>query len=309
MSIGPRGVLATLVTLVLLAAVYFAVSQKGANSSKTEATSATPSPPSIAGDRSDDRRTGEMDSSREGSTLGERYERSNDLHELTLEMSTLSDRGDGQASRLIAKAYEECWLFAINPAGFEQDMKQHAQLRPDLAKPLEIVLHRTIRRCRGFAGASIGPNAITAILKKAAGQGDLAAEVQLLTLGPATERVNFDAASQKELAERVLLSRDADAFAAMAVLMGPGSNGRQQTLAPLPAGSYLAEAAWQLASCRLGRDCSPDSSAVAIMCFGGGVNCRLRSLEQFYLQEVLPPADRDKLWQQVDALTQGKRKL
>lgn len=307
MSIRTKGVLWALVAFAVCIAAYFAVS--GENTALLEASKASgqDTPQSTENDDQQGTAFGGYDSSVKEATLDERYERSEDLYGLTLELNRLSESGNGEASRLIASAYEECWLFAINPVGFEQDMKLRAKASPELTRTIRKVVDSTTNRCRGFAGASIGPKAISSMLRKAAEQGDLAAQVKLLGVEMAMGS-NFDANSQKELAQRVAMSKDPSAYAAIASLMGPLSNGRQDALAPLPAGSVTSEAAWQIAACRLGQNCGPESSKVAQMCIAGGVNCRLRGLEQFYLQELLPPAEQEKLWQQVNILTQGNWK-
>lgn len=296
-----RYVLWGLALVAIIVAVYLIA---GTHQGNPETATAVRSklPPTLANDQPND------GVNKPGRMLGEQYEKSTDLYALTLELRALSEAGDGNASRTIARAYQECWTYAGDPLGFKEDMKLRSQLRPDLSQSIEAVTRKIEERCRGFIGTRISPDDINQILEKAASQGDLASEVQLFGAALAKNDSALDVESQKELAERVLRSSDADAYAAMAEVMGPLASGRLEALAPLPAGTVSAEAAWQIAACRLGRDCSAGSSTVAQMCIGGGVNCSLRSLEQFYLQEMLPPADQIKLRQQVNVLLQGKEK-
>lgn len=237
------------------------------------------------------------------------YAESRDLYALTLELIPRSETGDGRASTLIASAYQECWLYARNPAGFMNDMALRGQIRPDLKAGMGRISRRISERCAGFPGRSIGPSVANGMLERAANQGDLAAEAQLL--GAKMRSLDDKAANNtlKTLAEVVVASRDPDAYLAIAPLMGQLSNGRQEFLYPLPVGSSLAEASWHLAACRLGADCTANGPTVTRMCLFGGVNCGLKSLSQFYREEVLPPADQKRLQQQLDYLTKHRPEI
>lgn len=230
------------------------------------------------------------------------YAESKDLYALTLQLKPRSEAGDGEASRLIASAYQECWLYALNPTGFMNDMALRGQVRPDLKEKMNGLARRTTERCYGFAGQKIGPKVANLMLEKAAAQGDLSAEAQLL--GSALQSLDAATAGNqlKDLAERIVTSRDPDAYLAIAPFMGQVADGQQGRLHPLPVGSSLAEASWHIAACKMGADCSATGPTVTRMCLFGGINCGLKSLEQFYLQEVLPPADQRRLWQQVGLL-------
>lgn len=229
-----------------------------------------------------------------------------DLYDEVTTLLVMSEAGDAKASRLVAAAYSECWQYAVNPAGFEEDIKLKASLREDLAVSLTSARDRVVARCRRFAGQQIGSKAIRAMVKRAADQGDLASEAQLFAeRAIRTGRVGGEEISP--MVHRVLASRDAEAYAAIAPLMGRISAGSQTSMAPIPVGSDLAEAAWNVAACRLGRACGSDSRAVLQMCLGGGVNCEFRDLENFYTQAVMPPADHASLRQLTHQLIQGPK--
>lgn len=229
-----------------------------------------------------------------------------DLYDLVTTLLPRSEAGDAQASRTIAAAYLDCWQYAVNPIGFDEDIRLKSRLREDLAPKLSNARDTIVKRCGRFAGQKIGPTAIRAMLNRAAEQGDLASQVQLFS----ERSIRAGGASAEDITpvvDRVLASRDAEAYAAIAPLMGRVSAGAQSGLAPIPAGTDLAEAAWNIAACRLGRDCGPNSSAVLQMCLGGGVNCELRHIESFYTQAVLPPADQARLRQLIQQLVQGSK--
>ncbi len=194
-------------------------------------------------------------------------------------------------------------LFALNPTGFREDMRIRSQVRPDLTEKMAAAGGITERRCAGFAGERIGPSAIKMMRDRAIAQGSVAAKVEefarnAMLKGAPPEQI-------KAAANEVLAMRDPEAVAAMAQLMGAPTAGELQALQPLPAGTSLSEAAWNVAACRMGRDCGPNSAAVRQMCLSGGVNCELRDIQSFYEQAVLPPADVPKLRQLVTQLTQG----
>lgn len=242
-------------------------------------------------------------------TLANRYERTSDLFGFTLSMRPLSDTGNGEASRLIAEAYAECWTYALDSSGFLSDMHLKAELRPDLSKSLTQAYRRVEERCRFFRGAEIGPKASRELLRRAASQGDVAAQVKLFALERGNHKSGQMTDDLRKLGQKVLVSRDPYAFAAFAEVIGTASLGRIDELYPMPAGTVAAEAAWQIAACRLGRNCGPSSTIVTNMCINGGMNCSLRSLEVFYTQEMLPPAELQKVRQHVIWLIQRRDAL
>lgn len=216
-----------------------------------------------------------------------------------------SEAGDAQASYQIATAYEECWQYASNPSGFESDLKLKASVRKDLAPKLQSAGASVARRCGRFVGHDIGPVAVRAMLERAAKQGSIAANARLFAESAAKSQVS--GSDLQANVDRVLASRDPEALAALAPAMGRLSEGTQSTIAPYPAGNDLAEAAWNVAACRLGRNCGSSSPAVIGMCLTGGINCELRDMETFYTQAVLPPAEAAKLGQLVNILVQGTK--
>jgi hypothetical protein len=236
------------------------------------------------------------------------FEDDADLFALVNKLAPLSDSGDARASRLIANAYQECWAYANDPSGFGRDIEARIEISPQFAQGLAHALDQTQRRCKGFIGTAIGPGSSGTWLRKAAQQGDLASRILVSMQDAAVSGTSLSPGQHRELANSVIGSSDAEAYAAMSALMGPAANGMQDALAPLPAGSVQSEAAWNIAACRLGRPCSSSSATVLQMCLQGGVNCSLRPLEQFYLQEMLPPADHAKLRQQIDILLKEKGK-
>ena len=238
-------------------------------------------------------------------STGALRQQSVDLFSEVTSLLPKSAAGDAQASYRIASAYEECWQFALNPAGFESDIKLRSSIRQDLAPKFQFAGASVARRCARFVDHDIGPAAMRAMLERAAKQGSAAARARLFAESAAMGQM-----SEKDLeanVDRVLASRDPEAFAALAPAMGRMSQGSQSAIAPYPAGNDLAEATWNVAACRLGRSCGASSPAVIGMCLNGGINCELRDMEAFYTQAVLPSAEAAKLGHLVNQLVQGTK--
>lgn len=221
------------------------------------------------------------------------------------EASTLLPRangGDAVALEQVASIYRYCSQYAFNPQAFANDVKVKKSVRSDLTQTFDALSTRMEQECGGFVGQDIGLRRSIAMTQQAAAQGNLAAQAQLLAAPLLSGKAPDSALAA--LAKQALATRDPEAMAALAPLMGQASAGRVDALDGLPVGTMLDEAAWNIAACRLGRDCGSQSRAVAEMCMYGGVNCSMRSVEDFYRLEMLPPADGARLGQLVNQLTQ-----
>lgn len=226
-----------------------------------------------------------------------------DLLREVLGLMARSESGDAAASARIAAIYDFCWQYARSPQAFHSDIEAKKGLRKDLSSNFDRLESQVSSKCSGFVGRGIGLRDVALFSTRAATQGSLAARVNKLA-GPILTGQTPDS-DVAALASQALRSRDVEAIAALAPLMGVASAGRADALGGLPAGSALAEAAWNTAACRMGRDCGPQSQAVAQMCLSGGINCELRGIEDFYRRDVLPPGDSARLGQIVEQLTKG----
>lgn len=247
-----------------------------------------------------------------GSTSGvgadqQSYETATDLFALVEGLKGRSANGDGTATRLIAKAYEECWTYARDPAGFQKNRDVALGIASAQESAIAQSFDKISERCRRFAGDDIGPRHMLDVLTLGAEQKDLASEVELFALLSRQHRSDnetFGVAKQQDLLNRVVASRDPASIAAMANLMGPGALGKAEQLKPFPAGTVRAEAAWRIAACRLGAPCGASSSALSSACAFGGI-CGFSSVESLYLDGLLPKSERDLLNRDIQTIMEG----
>lgn len=242
-------------------------------------------------------------------TLVEKFNSSNDLFDLVNELRNASENGNAEATWLISKAYEECFLLSVSgAAGFENDMQMRMKITPDINKAgTSNAFKKVAQRCGRFSGQAIKLAEITALKSKAAGQGSLAAAAEAFQVGMITNPALNTPARQKSLAHDALASRNPEAMAALATAMGQVAADRMAALSPLPAGTPQAEAAWNIAACRMGKACDRSSPTMIQMCVAGGVGCGNQSVEEFYLKEIIPAGEQAKLQGMVKQLTSGSK--
>jgi len=94
----------------------------------------------------------------------------------------------------------------------------------------------------------------------------------------------------------ILRSGDAEAIFALADAMGRRNVGRPDAFGPF-SGANDDGAAWQLAACQMGANCSGNSPAMRTMCLRAGIiaACGSSSLPQLYRQVLYMPADFERI--------------
>jgi hypothetical protein len=232
-----------------------------------------------------------------GQAYQSRFDASSDLRALVDQLRPESAGGDGTATRLIGKAYEECFIVALNGlASFQRDQEQRLKLETNeqARQGIERAFAQVGQRCKGFNGVALKLNQVEEMRNKAASQGDLAAMAEQFRHRMTAGDQGYGPQEQADLAKRVLASKDSEAVAAMAELMGDVAASRRGDLAPFPAGSASAEAAWQFAACNLGRNCGAQGSYLRTVCVSAGLGCRASSVQEMYRRELLPPAEFEK---------------
>lgn len=195
-------------------------------------------------------------------------ERSPDLYRSAQQLSAAVAQGDADASWLLSRIYDYCAGYAMDPAGFAADTRAIDAARLPTSARMVAARARVGRRCAGFVpGDGLTRQAIVAQRVQAARGGNLAAEAALLALGqPLQPSPDY----KRELVERVRASGDPDAYMALAPAMGLAASG-DDSLDERIAGTAFTELAWQLAACRLGLDCGPDSELMTRYCANGGI--------------------------------------
>jgi hypothetical protein len=145
------------------------------------------------------------------------------------------------------------------------------------------------------------------VLKRteAAEAGSLAAEAALMGSGqPLKDTPEY----KRDLVERVQRSADPEAYSALSPGMGIAASG-EPALSDRVAGTQMSELAWQMAACRLGQDCGPDSALMTSYCANGGICSRDRTqdFERFVFDAAVPRQSADVLNEMIDSLIGGKR--
>jgi hypothetical protein len=237
------------------------------------------------------------------SVLRQRFERSDDLYAFAQALAPAVDRGEPEAVWLMSRVVEDCAGHAADPAGFARDTERLAGIRVAAAATMRAARERVRERCRRFA-ASDGLSIASAgrLRLDAARNGSLVAEAELLGTGqPLVDGQDY----ADELVARVRDSLDAEAFRAISPAMG-GSDGpgvfSQPDIAP-----QFRELVWQLAACRLGLDCGPDSALMRSYCVNGGICSRDRhqGFEEFVYDAAVPRQSAELVRSMVDMLVRG----
>lgn len=226
-------------------------------------------------------------------SLMDRYESAESLSIFFDEMKAESQSGDGEATRLLARIYEECWSYNWDPVGFQSSQKIIASAKPKFASQINAAFNTIAKRCDGLDLSSLSETGVIGILKTAADQGDLASEIMLLANAAPSHQgsaVVSDSQSRRKLLDRALSAMEPNALSAAAMIAGPTAAGFIDQLHPYPAGSIRAEAAWRLAACDMGMNCGRNSAFLREACAFGGI-CGYDSVYRFYTEGLLPRSD------------------
>ena len=169
---------------------------------------------------------------------------------------------------MLSRVYDYCAQYALDPGGYRLDNNVLSGLGLTAAPAMIEARERVAQRCGGFVpGDKLGAALVLAERRKAAAQGNLAAEASLFAEG---EPLHDSAEYRRDLVERVRTSRDPEAYMAIAPGMGVRAAG-DRALDGLVAGEQLSELAWRLAACELGLACGADSVLVNNFCANGGI--------------------------------------
>ncbi|MCD0279958.1 hypothetical protein JWH04_13585 [Xanthomonas melonis] len=224
-----------------------------------------------------------------------------DLYRYAQQLQQQLRAGDAQAGWRLSRVYDYCAPYAASPAGYAADSEWiAAQATPGVAA-MHAARERVAQRCAGFAPHDgLSPRLVAQQRLRAARAGSLAAEAGLLALG---EPLQASAAYKRALVQRVLASRDPEAYLALAPAMGARASG-DDSLEGYVAGDQFAELAWQVAACRLGLDCSAESTLVTSYCANAGICSRAGAQDfvSFVFDAAIPRQGADRVDEMVDAL-------
>lgn len=232
------------------------------------------------------------------------FEHAPDLFRYAQELIGNAQSGDGEAIWMLSRVYDYCSAYAGDPAGYATDNRWMAtQSGPGMAAMLA-ARTRVADRCAGFT-ATDGLNVRAILLQRirAAQAGSLAAEAALLALGRPLEESQ---AYRSALVQRVLASRDPEAYLALSPAMGIAAIG-DDAYQGYVVGSQYAELAWQMAACRLGLECGADSALMTAYCANGGICSRTpgQDFGAFVLDAAVSRQAAQKMDEMVDTLVEG----
>lgn len=232
-------------------------------------------------------------------------ERDTDLYRYAQQLRRAGEDGNPEARWVASRIYDYCAGYALDPGGYALDDQLLASLDLEVAPGLRAARERVGQRCTGFiASDGLGRGIVVTQRRLAAENGHLAAEASLLALG---EPLQDDPGYRRALVERVLDSRDPEAYLALSPAMGVVASG-DDAMRGLVAGSQFAELAWQVAACQLGLACGPDSVLMDSYCANAGICSSERGQDfvSFVYDAAVPRQGAGKMSKWVDSLRNGR---
>lgn len=238
------------------------------------------------------------------STLIHEFETAPDLYALAQRLAARERAGDPEALWIVSRIYDYCAAFAADPAGYSRDTRTIEELRLATGASMLAARERVGQRCARFVpGDNLSLQRIDDKRQQAADAGNLAAEASLLALGrPLIDSEEYI----RRLIERVLESRDPEAYVAISPAMGLPASGQEAYFGDV-SGTQLTELTWLVAACRLGQDCGPDGSLMTTYCAAGGVCSKddSQDFEAFVLDAGVSRQSAEDLNVMVDDLLYG----
>ena len=209
----------------------------------------------------------------------DRYIRSTNLLELVSQLRADADAGDADAARIIAKVYDECFLFAANYRILDLNAISRSRKEPD--RSIALAQRTTqLQRCDGFiATGVIKPDVVRAAEAEATKLDDSIAKIQGLAERLSARRRDDSgpyemSADEIALASSIALSKDVEAIVALSYI----------DMETYPAHGY----AWQLVACDLGRDCGPNGYVMRQQCLAFG-QCVAGNYRELIRRKFLAP--------------------
>ncbi|MGE8215180.1 hypothetical protein D3C87_197950 [compost metagenome] len=191
-----------------------------------------------------------------------------DLFAYAQRLQLQASQGNAEASWMVSRVYDYCAIYAMDPGGYQLDNALLGGMGMTASPTMVQARERVARRCGGFVSSDgLGRQLILAQRLQAAKAGNLAAEASLFAEG---EPLQTTPAYRRGLVERVMDSRDPEAYMALSTGMGQRASG-DRALDGLVAGDQFSELAWRLAACELGMACGPDSVLMNNFCANGGI--------------------------------------
>ncbi len=241
------------------------------------------------------------------SPLRRQFEEAPDLYAYAQTIRSRADAGEPEAIWLLSRVYDYCAGFANAPVAYGEDTRAIERMGLRTSAAMVAARQRVSSRCARFVPEdNLSYPLIVLKRVEAAKAGSLPAEASLLAAGKPLEKTEE---YRNNLVDRVLRSKDPEAFTALSSGMGIAASGR--SLAPVTrvAGTQFAELAWQLAACELGQDCSAESSLMTSYCANGGICSQdpQQDFAGFVYDAAIPRQGAQVVKEMVDSLVSEKR--
>lgn len=238
--------------------------------------------------------------------LRDRFEHSDDLYGYAQELGPAVRAGEPEATWMFSRVLDYCAGYAASPADYGRDTQAIAGMNLRTSAAMVAARNRVGQRCARFTPADdLSYATIQRTRIRAAKAGSLPAEASLLGMD---EPLQDDDAYVRDLIDRVRNSLDPEAFFAISPKMGIASSGRRNFYGPV-AGTQFSELAWQLAACRLGLDCSPNSVLMTTYCANGGICSQdpNQDFSSFVFDAAVPRQGTEVMNDMVNGLVDGTR--
>lgn len=221
------------------------------------------------------------------------FESASDLKLFLDEISQEAKNGDADAQWWSHKTFEYCKGFSRNPAQFSQGTESLAAGLPkDLALSFQNARNRVRNRCRNITPEETPSEAtLLRMIEQSAKSGNLAAQASLISMDTRSEASDEDI---RRVTERIRNTGDPQAYLAISSAMGIASSGRADVFGNV-SGTDFATYAWQLAACRRGLDCGPNSAIMTSYCANGGICGRFTDLRDLVLNGLVPRQDAKRI--------------
>lgn len=240
------------------------------------------------------------------SALRVQFEQAPDLFAYAQSIRSRAEAGEPEAIWLLSRVYDYCANYASAPVDYAADTRAIEAMKLRTSAAMVGARQRVSDRCARFSPDD-GLNYQLVFFKRveAAQAGSLAAEASLLAGGKPLEKTEE---YRTNLVDRVLRSKDPEAYSALAPGMGIASTGRRSAASRV-AGTQFAELAWQLAACQLGQDCSQKGSLMTSYCANGGICSQdpTQDFASFVYDAAIPRQGAEVVDEMVDSLVGEKR--
>lgn len=232
--------------------------------------------------------------------LGRRgLDASDDLFDYAQRLQPALRAGDPEAAWLMSRVVDHCAGYAADPAAFARDSALLAAADLAAARTMGAARGRIASRCGRFTPADgLSLARVRMLRRQAAEGGSLPAEAELLARG---EPLSTSSDYPEALLERIGTAADADAFGALSTAVEVP---RWLSMLDLDVAPQYHAITWQMAACRMGADCGPDSLLMTSYCVNGGICSRNagQGFEQFVYDAAIPRQGVDHVRTAVDAL-------